>query len=66
MEDETAAAVTTGAFGFFHRPCNDDSSEGMMMMMTKKAVTADKYYDIRNFEAFGMRSSKEEEELAAL
>ena len=44
-----AAAVTTGAFEFFH-PCNAYSTGGMMTN-----ATVDKYYHIRNFEVYGMQ-----------
>ena len=44
-----AAAVTTGAFEFFH-PCNAYSTGGM----TTHAIV-DKYCHIRNFEVYGMQ-----------
>jgi len=47
--DLCTAAVTTGAFEFFH-PCNAYSTGGMM-----SNATLDKYYHIRNFEVYGMQ-----------
>lgn len=48
-DDNAAAAVTTGAFEFFHQ-CNAYSTGGMMTN-----ATVDKYYHIRNFEVYGMQ-----------